>query len=90
MGQVAIGQQHPMIIICDKDIHSPALNTIPLLPQIWQEEEAVRGIMADKWEITTHDGYTLHYYFATDEWLMPYGKVMDGVNLKAPLKVTVS
>ncbi|XP_047498848.1 uncharacterized protein LOC125045564 [Penaeus chinensis] len=49
----------------------------------------VRGIMADHWFVETRDNYTIDYYFAVDEWQMPYGHALDGISLKAPLQVKV-
>ncbi|XP_042882694.1 uncharacterized protein LOC122259823 isoform X3 [Penaeus japonicus] len=49
----------------------------------------LRGIMADKWVVQTRDNYTLDFYFANDEWQMPYGHSLDGIDLKAPLQVKV-
>ncbi|XP_042231119.1 uncharacterized protein LOC121872431 [Homarus americanus] len=56
----------------------------------YKGQTPVRGIMADHWVIKHKKNYTLDYLFASDDWVMPYGHTMDGVNLKAPLQVKVS
>ncbi|XP_071536749.1 uncharacterized protein [Panulirus ornatus] len=56
---------------------------------VYMGQTEIRGIIADHWVINHKKNYTLDYYFAGDEWLMPYGHTLDGINLKSPLQVTV-
>ncbi|XP_066976158.1 uncharacterized protein [Macrobrachium rosenbergii] len=52
-------------------------------------EDIIRDINADHWHFEHPDGYHVDYYFAVDEWNMPYGHTLPGVKLRAPLQVRV-
>ena len=58
--------------------------------QAYSGDTIVRSINADKFTIDV-DGYTVEFYYARNqEWNMPYGNVLDGKMVKAPLQVIVS
>ncbi|KAK3887924.1 hypothetical protein Pcinc_008007 [Petrolisthes cinctipes] len=52
-------------------------------------EAEVRGIIANHWTLEHRLGYIIDYYFAADEWLMPYGHTFNGKGVKQPLRVKV-
>lgn len=54
-------------------------------------EANVRDILAYHWSIPhTLSHHEVTYYFAVDQWTMPYGHKLDGIQLHAPLMVKVS
>ena len=49
----------------------------------------MRDIRAFHWTIYHPTNHTIDYYFAAEDWLMPYGNSLNGISLQAPLLVTV-
>lgn len=57
---------------------------------VYLGETTVRDISAYHWSIPhTSSHHQVTYYFAADQWTMPYGHVLDGIQLQAPLMVKV-
>lgn len=56
----------------------------------YQGQSNIRSIPCDHWQLYMDDGYTIEYYFAADEWVMPYGQKILGVDLKYPVQVVVT
>ncbi|KAK8405613.1 hypothetical protein O3P69_001851 [Scylla paramamosain] len=57
---------------------------------IFGGETTVRDIRAFRWTIYHPSKHIIDYYFAADDWLMPYGASLDGISLQAPLLITVN
>ncbi|XP_045101061.1 uncharacterized protein LOC123498049 [Portunus trituberculatus] len=56
----------------------------------FRHEATVRDIKALRWTLYHPSNHTIDYYFAAEDWLMPYGNSLNGTSLQAPLLVTVN
>ncbi|KAK7078381.1 hypothetical protein SK128_010915 [Halocaridina rubra] len=69
----------------DNFIYGPSA----LLRMTYSNASVIRGIDADHWVLSHPDGYVIDYFFAIDQWTMPYGHKLAGIDLKAPLRIQV-